>query len=113
MTPSGASGGFFSPRRIARAVLAVALAVGAVYLVSRRAGVEPRGVLALVLSLLAVGLRLLPLPGLLSGRGAWGLPACLGGRPLRAWGHATWPLPRDRSPHSPPWASRSDCGPAS
>ena len=84
MTPSGASGGFFSPRRIARAVLAVALAVGAVYLVSRRAGVEPREILGLVLSLLALGLLLLPLPALLSGRGVRSLKAWVDGRPLRA-----------------------------
>src|SRR5207247_1049226 len=75
---------FLSPRRIWRAVLAVALAVGAVYLVSRRAGVEPREILGLVLSLLALGLLLLPLPALLSGRGVRRLKAWVDGRPLRA-----------------------------
>src|SRR6266581_4437073 len=84
MTPSSVSSGFLSPRRVARAVLAVALAVGAVYLVSRRAGMERREIVGLVLSLFALGLLLLPLPVLLSGRGVRSLKVWVDGRPLRA-----------------------------
>src|SRR6267378_672995 len=78
------SGAFFTPRRVARAVLAIALTVGAVYLVSRRAGMPPQEILGLILSLLTLGLLLLPLPVLLSGRGVKRLRTWVGGRPLRA-----------------------------
>jgi CAAX protease family protein len=80
----GASGAVLSPRRIARAVAAVALAVGAVCIVSRRAGLSPREIPALVLSLAALALLLLPLPALLSGRGVKRLKTWIEGRPLRA-----------------------------
>jgi CAAX protease family protein len=84
MTHSGLSRGFFSTRRVARAVLAVALTVGAVYLVSRRAGASPQEILGIVLALLALGFLLLPLPVLLSGRGVKSLKGWTDGRPLRA-----------------------------
>jgi membrane protease YdiL (CAAX protease family) len=84
MTHPGVSEGFFSPRRVARAVLLVALTVGAVFLVSRRAGASPQEILGIVLSLLTLGLLLLPLPALLSGRGVRSLKTWVDGRPLRA-----------------------------
>src|SRR5439155_3717521 len=78
------SGAYFTPPRIARAILAIALTVGAVYLVSRRAGMPPQEILGLILSLLTLALLLLPLPVLLSGRGVKRLKTWVGGRPLRA-----------------------------
>jgi len=84
MTAARAAVGFFSARRVGRAVLAVALTVGAVYLVSRRAGASDQESLGIVLSLLTLGLLLLPLPALLSGRGVRSLKAWVEGRPLRA-----------------------------
>src|SRR3989442_13767400 len=69
MTLSGVSDAILSPRRVARAVAAIALAVAAVCIVSRRAGLPPREIPAFVLSLAALTLLLLPLPALLSGRG--------------------------------------------
>jgi CAAX protease family protein len=84
MTPSVVPAGFFSARRVVRAVLAIALAVGAVFLVSRRAGMPDEEILGLVLSLLTLGFLLLPLPVLLSARGVRRLGAWVEGRPLRA-----------------------------
>src|SRR2546428_1139252 len=84
MTLSGVSDAIFSPRRVTRAVAAIALAVAAVCLVYRRAGLPPREIPALVISLAALALLLLPLPALLSGRGLRRLKAWVEERPLRA-----------------------------
>ncbi|OLD67033.1 MAG: hypothetical protein AUI52_01660 [Acidobacteria bacterium 13_1_40CM_2_68_10] len=84
MTLSGVSDAILSPRRVARAVAAIALAVAAVCIVSKRAGLPPREIPALVLSLAALTLLLLPLPALLSGRGLRRLKAWVDDRPLRA-----------------------------
>jgi len=84
MTLSGVSDAILSPRRVARAVAAIALAVAAVCIVSKRAGLPPREIPTLVLSLAALTLLLLPLPALLSGRGLRRLKAWVDDRPLRA-----------------------------
>jgi membrane protease YdiL (CAAX protease family) len=84
MAPAAVSGSFLSPRRVARAVAAVGLIVGAVFLVSRRLGLPPQEIPGVVLSLLTLALLLLPLPALLSGRGVKRLKTWVDGRPLRA-----------------------------
>jgi CAAX protease family protein len=86
MIHPGASGAVLGLRRVARAVAAVALAIGAVYVVTRRADLPALDIPALVLSLVALGLLLLPLPVLLSGRGVARLKAWVDDRPLRAVG---------------------------
>jgi len=84
MMSSAVPEGFFSTRRVTRALLAVALSVGAVYLVSRRAGVTPPDLRGLSFSLLTLGLLLLPLPALLSGRGLRSLKTWVGTSRSRA-----------------------------
>src|SRR2546428_11577133 len=84
MTLSGVSDALLSPRRVARAVAAIALAVAAVCIVYKETGLPPRDIPALVLSLAALALLLLPLPALLSGRGLRRLKAWVEDRPLRA-----------------------------
>src|SRR2546428_8815909 len=84
MTLSGVSDAIVSPRRVTRAVAAIALAVAAVCLVYKQTGLPPREIPALVLSLAALALLLLPLPALLSGRGLRRLKAWVEERPLRA-----------------------------
>ncbi|HEU4401152.1 MAG TPA: type II CAAX endopeptidase family protein [Candidatus Polarisedimenticolia bacterium] len=78
------SGSFLSPQRVARAVVAIALTVGAVFLMSRRVDLRSRELPGLILSLLTLALLLLPLPVLLSGKGVKELKAWVDGRPLRA-----------------------------
>src|SRR2546428_5316761 len=84
MTLSGVSDAIVSPRRVTRAVAAIALAVAAVCLVYKQTGLPPREIPALVLPLAALALLLLPLPALLSGRGLRRLKAWVEERPLRA-----------------------------
>lgn len=77
-------GAVLGPKRIARAVAAVALVVGAAGLLARRADLPPADLPALVVSLAALGLLLLPLPALLSGRGIALLKGLVDDRPGRA-----------------------------
>jgi len=62
----------------------VAIVVGAACFVARRAGPPREDLPALVLSLAALALLLLPLPALLSGRGVSLLKGLVDGRPIRA-----------------------------
>ena len=76
-------GAVLGPRSVARAVAAVALVVGAVGLVARRADLSPADTPALALSLATLALLLLPLPALLSGRGIALLKSLVDDRPGR------------------------------